>query len=176
MLTSDAAEVAEAAGAVLPGVGAFGRVMEAIRSTGVDEIAHAVVAAGTPFMGICVGMQALYESSEENRGVEGLGILSGTIRRLSSADTRIKVPQMQWNRLDLVGYSPLFADLPDEPWVYFVHSYAPEATDDVIATCEYGGTVTAAAARGNVMATQFHPEKSGRVGVQIIRNFVERCV
>ena len=176
VLTSDAAEVAEAVGVVLPGVGAFGRVMEAIRSTGVDQIAHAVVAAGTPFMGICVGMQALYESSEENPGVEGLGILPGTIRRLSSTDTRIKVPQMQWNRLDLVGDSPLFADLPDEPWVYFVHSYAPEATDDVIATCEYGGTVTAAAARGNVMATQFHPEKSGRVGVQIIRNFVERCV
>ena len=175
VLTSDPAEVAEAAGVVLPGVGAFGRVMEAIRATGVDEIAHAAVAAGTPFIGICVGMQALYESSEENPGVDGLGILPGTIRRLASAETRIKVPQMQWNRLDLVGDSPLFADLPDDPWVYFVHSYAPEATDDVIATCEYGGTVTAAAARGNVMATQFHPEKSGRVGVQIIGNFVDRC-
>jgi glutamine amidotransferase len=175
ILTADPDEVAAAAGVVLPGVGAFGRVMEAIRETGVDDIARSAVDAGTPFIGICVGMQALYEGSEESPGVPGLGVLPGTIRRLGSTTERIKVPQMQWNRLDLHGESALFADLPDDPWVYFVHGYAPEATDDVIATCEYGGTVTAAAQRNNVMATQFHPEKSGRVGVQIISNFVDLC-
>jgi glutamine amidotransferase len=172
VLTRDPHVVEAAAGVVLPGVGNFGRVMEAIREAGVDALAHAAVASGKPFIGICVGMQALYESSEEVPGTAGLGILDGEIRLLS--DT-VKRPQMQWNQLAFTRESPLFAGVDEGSWVYFVHSYAPESTIDVTATCEYGGTVTAAVQRGNVYATQFHPEKSGPVGVRIIQNFVGLC-
>lgn len=171
VLTADPAVVAEADGVVLPGVGNFGRVMEAIRDAGVDKLALDAVASGRPFLGICVGMQALYESSEE-ADAEGLGILPGAIRLLSSD---VKRPQMQWNVLNFAKSSPLFRGITDGSWVYFVHSYAPEATNDVIATCDYGGTVTAAAQRDNVYATQFHPEKSGPVGIQIISNFADLC-
>lgn len=171
-LTSDPAAVESAAGVVLPGVGAFGRVMEAIRATGVDNIAMDTIERGVPFLGICVGMQALYESSDESPGVEGLGVLPGHIIELS--DT-VKRPQMQWNQLRATAESPLLVGLPEDPWVYFVHSYAPEMTGDVIATCDYGGDVVAAVQRGSVMATQFHPEKSGPVGIAIIANFVAMC-
>jgi len=171
-LTADAAEVEAADGVVLPGVGAFGRVMEAIRDTGVDEIAADAIARQVPFLGICVGMQALYESSEESPGVEGLGVLPGRIIELSD---EVKRPQMQWNQLHSTATSPLLAGLPQDAWVYFVHSFAPEMTDDVVATCNYGGDVVAAAQRGSVMATQFHPEKSGPVGIAIIANFVALC-
>jgi len=171
-LSADPAEVETATGVVLPGVGAFGRVMEAIRTTGVDTIAMDAIERGVPFLGICVGMQALYESSEESPGVEGLGVLPGKIVELN--DT-VKRPQMQWNRLHPTTNSPLLAGLPEDPWVYFVHSYAPEMTSDVIATCDYGGEVVAASQRDSVMATQFHPEKSGPVGIEIIANFVKLC-
>ncbi len=172
VLTVDPDVVAQADGVVLPGVGNFGRVMEAIREAGVDALTKDAVDRGTPFMGICVGMQALYESSEEVPGVSGLGILPGVIRLLSA---EVKRPQMQWNQLSFTRESPLFRDVAESSWVYFVHSYAPEATSDVIATCEYGGTVTAAVQRDNVYATQFHPEKSGPVGIKIIENFVNIC-
>ncbi len=172
VLTADPAVVAEAAGVVLPGVGNFGRVMEAIREAGVDKLAHDAVESGRPFIGICVGMQALYESSDEVDGVEGLGILPGRIELLKGD---VKRPQMQWNTLDFPTPSPLFAGLPADPWVYFVHSYAPHNPDHAIATCDYGEPFTAAAQRDNVFATQFHPEKSGPVGLQIITNFVRLC-
>ncbi len=171
-LTTDPGDVAAAHGVVLPGVGSFGRVMEAIRAEGVDELALEFLGTGRPFLGICVGMQALYESSEESPGVAGLGVLPGTVKALS-AD--VKRPQMQWNRLHFERPSPLFDGVNDDDWVYFVHSYAPEATPDVVATCEYGGSVTAAVQSGSVYATQFHPEKSGPVGVRVIANFVELC-
>ncbi len=172
VLTADPAVVAEAAGVVLPGVGNFGRVMEAIREAGVDKLAYDAVDSGRPFIGICVGMQALYESSDEVDGVEGLGILPGRIELLKGD---VKRPQMQWNTLDFPTPSPLFAGLPADPWVYFVHSYAPHNPEHAIATCDYGRPFTAAAQRDNVFATQFHPEKSGPVGLQIITNFVEIC-
>ena len=173
-LTVDPDDVAAADGVVLPGVGSFGRVMEAIRAEGVDELALGAVESRRPFLGICVGMQVLYESSDESPGVEGLGVLIGRVRSLSP---EVKRPQMQWNRLRFPTdeRSPLFDGIEDGAWVYFVHSYAPEATADVIATCDYGGTVTAAAQRGAVFATQFHPEKSGPVGVRVIANFVAQC-
>ena len=169
-LTSDPAVVRDAAGVVLPGVGAFGRCMEAIRAGGVDDLAHEAVASGRPFIGICVGMQLLYESSEETPGVAGLGILPGTVRWLP--DT-VKRPQMQWNILDVVAPSPLLTGLDDPTWVYFVHSYAAEDTGITTATCDYGGPVTAAVQRDNVYATQFHPEKSGRTGLALLANFVK---
>ena len=172
-LVTEPAEASGAEGVVLPGVGAFGRCMEALRATRLDRVALDAVADGTPFLGICVGMQLLYDGSDEDPGASGLGILAGKIRLLPDG---VKRPQMQWNRLDrLVPESPLLAGLGADPWVYFVHSYAPELSDDVVATCDYGGPVVAAAARANVWATQFHPEKSGSAGLQLLANFVAAC-
>jgi glutamine amidotransferase len=172
-LTTDPAAVDGAPGVVLPGVGAFGRCMEALRDSGLDAAALAAIEAGRPFMGICIGMQMLYDGSEENPEVQGLGVLPGLVRELPEG---VKRPQMQWNVLQPVdAASPMLAGLARDPWVYFVHSYAPDASDDVVATCDYGGSVVAAVARRNVWATQFHPEKSGATGLQILRNFVDRC-
>jgi glutamine amidotransferase len=169
VLTADPAEVAGADAVVLPGVGAFGRCREALHDTGLDEVALEAIASGRPFLGICVGMQLLYDASEESPGVTGLGVLPGTVERLPAG---VKHPQMQWNRVDLRADTPLFDGLGEHPWMYFVHSFAPELTADAIATCDYGGQVTAAAQRENVYATQFHPEKSGTSGLQLLGNFV----
>ena len=128
-----------------------------------------MVAAGTPFLGICVGMQLLYEGSEESPGVEGLGILPGCVRRLPEG---VKHPQMQWNILERRVDSPLFDSLPDPAWVYFVHSFAPELTVHTVGTCDYGGPVAAASQLGSLWATQFHPEKSGPVGLALLAGFV----
>ncbi len=168
-LTADPEVVAAAAGVVLPGVGAFGRCMEALRDTGLDTVARKAVEAEAPFLAICIGMQLLYEASEESPGVEGLGVLPGTVRRLGAG---VKHPQMQWNTLDLVGEPALCAGLDRPLWMYFVHSFAPEPTEDVVATCDYGGPVVAAVARRRLWATQFHPEKSGSAGLGLLANFV----
>ena len=168
-LISSPDDVAGAAGVVLPGVGAFGRCMEALRASGLDVVAKDAVATGTPFLGICIGMQMLFESSEEDPGVAGLGLLPGVVRLIPGD---VKRPQMQWNTLDVVRPNPLLDGLGHHPWVYFVHSYAPEATDDVAATCDYGGPVVAAVEHRNVWATQFHPEKSGAAGLRLLENFV----
>jgi glutamine amidotransferase len=167
-LVDDPDEAAGAAGIVLPGVGAFGRCAEALRSSGLGEVATDAIGRGLPFLGICVGFQLLYEGSEEDPTARGLGILPGTVRRLPSG---VKHPQMQWNTLEITR-SDLLAGVPEPAWVYFVHSYAPERTDDTTATCDYGGPVVATAERGPVWGTQFHPEKSGSVGLGILANFV----
>jgi glutamine amidotransferase len=172
-LTADPDVIKAADGVVLPGVGAFGACMQALRSTGLDALAIDAARSGRPFLGICVGMQLLYDASDESPGVAGLGILPGTVRLLPDG---VKRPQMQWNLLDICRADPLLATLEQGAWVYFVHSYAAELSDDVIATCDYGGSVTAAVCRGNVRATQFHPEKSGRDGLQLLRNFVDLVV
>ena len=172
-LISDPADAVGASGVVLPGVGAFGRCMEALRETGLDGVAVAAIEAGTPFLGVCVGMQMLYSASEESPGVTGLGVLDGVVVRLADG---VKRPQMQWNVLVSTGPdSTLLDGLGPEPWVYFVHSFAPEITADVVATCEYGGPVTAAVERGSLWATQFHPEKSGAVGARVLANFAKAC-
>lgn len=168
-LTADPEVIAAADGVVLPGVGAFGPCREALRRAGLDGPTLEAVASGRPFLGICVGMQLLYDGSEESPGVAGLGVLPGTVRRLPPG---VKHPQMQWNRLHQLTQSPLLEGLGEDPWVYFVHSYAAEATADVIATCDYGGPVTAAVQREQVFATQFHPEKSGATGLAVLGNFV----
>ncbi len=172
VLTADEAVVERAAAVVLPGVGAFGRCMDALERTGLDGVARRAVERGRPFLGICIGLQLLYEGSDENPGRPGLGILPGRIVRLPG---KVKHPQMQWNRLDVVRPSALLDGLPDPAWVYFVHSYAPDDTANAVATCDYGGPVVAAVERGNVAATQFHPEKSGAVGLALLGSFVARC-
>ena len=177
VLTADPAVVAGASAVVLPGVGAFGRCMEALRESGLEEPAREAIESGKPFLGICVGMQMLYEWSEEDPDVKGLGALPGAVRLLAG---NVKRPQMQWNRLDLLRPdAPLFSGMDEPIWVYFVHSYAPEPTTafghaagpDVVATCDYGGSVVAAVQRGALWATQFHPEKSGAAGLRLLRNF-----
>lgn len=171
-LVTTAAEAAGADAVVLPGVGAFGACMDALRTSGLDEAAHRAVADGRPFLGICVGMQLLYDGSDEDPAAAGLGILPGRIRLLADS---VKRPQMQWNvlRFERPG-DPLVAGLGADPWVYWVHSYAadPDDTTQVIATCDYGGDVVGVVGRDNLWATQFHPEKSGPVGLQLLRNFV----
>jgi len=170
-LVTDPEVVAGAQGVVVPGVGAFGPCADALHRSGMREAALDAVDRGVPFLGICIGFQLLYEGSEEAPGVKGLGILDGTVRALPPG---VKSPQMQWNQLSRVGSSEsvLLAGLGEQPWVYFVHSYAPEMTDAVVATCDYGGPVVAAAERGRVCGTQFHPEKSGAAGLAALSNFV----
>ncbi|HWE54082.1 MAG TPA: imidazole glycerol phosphate synthase subunit HisH [Acidimicrobiales bacterium] len=167
-------DVASAADAVvLPGVGSFGRCMAALRGSGLDAVALAAVGAGKPFLGICVGMQMMYDGSDESPGVAGLGLLPGRIQLLPDG---VKRPQMQWNVLTVrAPECRILQGLGDEPWVYFVHSYAAPVGDEVVATCDYGGPVAAAVGREGMWATQFHPEKSGRVGLQILANFAAVC-
>lgn len=172
-LVTDRAEVAAADGVVLPGVGSFGRCAEALTASGLGEAALTAVASGVPFLGICIGFQLLYQASEESPGARGLGVFAGTVRRLPPG---VKHPQIQWNRLRLLAPSTaLLAGLGPEPWLYFVHSFAPPVCAETTAVCDYGGAVTAAAELGNVWGTQFHPEKSGAVGLAVLANFVARC-
>ena len=173
-LTADEGLIADAAAVVLPGVGAFGACMDALRAAGLEEPTLAAADSGRPFLGICVGMQMLFDASEEDASARGLGIIGGTVRWLGRELPR---PQMQWNRLDVAGPhadDPMFARLGERPWVYFVHSLhgVPEDAGVVAATCEYGGSVNAAFRRDNVFATQFHPEKSGDSGLGLLANFV----
>ena len=169
-LTADPADIDAADAIVLPGVGAFGACMAALADTGLDEQARKAAASGRPFLGICVGMQLLYDGSDESPGVAGLGILPGMIRWLPSG---VKRPQMQWNTLNCL--SPIHSLLAglDGAWLYFVHSLSAEPAENVIATTSYGTDVVAAVARDNVMATQFHPEKSARPGFRLLQNFVD---
>jgi glutamine amidotransferase len=168
-LTADVAAIENADAVVLPGVGHFGRCMKALRASGLEGPAWDAVRAGKPFIGICIGMQMLYESSDEDPSTSGMGILPGKVRLLPEG---VKRPQMQWNQLNIQEDSPLFAGLDTPLWMYFVHSYAPATTEHVVATCDYGGDIVAAIQRDNLWATQFHPEKSGGPGLRVLANFV----
>lgn len=170
-ITDDPAAIAAADHVVLPGVGAFCDAMAKLRETGLDRAVIDTAKSGKPLLGICLGMQMLFEHSQENGFYDGLGLLSGTITKFE--DRGLKIPHMGWNTLTTRD-CPLF-DKGDDPCVYFVHSYcAAEVSDDfTAATCDYGQTFTAAVCRGNVMATQFHPEKSGEAGLNMLRRFAE---
>ena len=172
-VTDDPAAVFAADKAVLPGDGAFDSTMNSLRRTGVDRIALDFIAGGRPFLGICVGMQALLTGSDEGEpGVLGLNVIPGRVRRFP-AQPGLKVPQIGWNDVQFVPGSPLGAGLTGDPMTYFLHSYycAPDDPRDVAATTDYGVPYCSALHRGNVWATQFHPEKSGPVGLTILRNF-----
>lgn len=176
-LTADPDLIASADGVVLPGVGAFGACMAALRSLDLEQPALDAVASGRPFLGICVGMQMLFTSSEEDVDVRGLDVIPGVVRRIPPVEG-FKIPQMQWNRLDIVGAGdPILTDLGDEPWLYFVHSLhgVPDDPATVAATVEYGTTINAAFRRDNVFAAQFHPEKSSKPGLRLLTNFVDVC-
>ncbi len=173
VLVTDPEAAQQAAGVVLPGVGAFGPCMKGLRASGLDRVALDAVESGTPFLGVCVGLQMLYRRSEESPEVAGLEIFDAEVRALPEG---VKRPQMQWNVLQATGRrSALLEGLAQPAWAYFVHSYAPETTDDVVATCDYGGPVVAAVERGNLWGTQFHPEKSGTVGLSLLQSFAKAC-
>lgn len=168
-LTASVDEIASADAVVLPGVGNFGRCIEALHEADLADAALAAVASGRPFLGICVGMQMLFEGSEESPDQAGLGVLPGQVRLLP--DT-VKRPQMQWNPITCTIDHPMTTAVDGE-WMYFVHSYAVIDTPAALATCDYGGPMVAIAGRDNVIATQFHPEKSGQAGLGLLRSFVD---
>lgn len=177
IITRDADVILNADGVILPGVGAFGDAMGKLRAYGLEEVIHRYVESGKPFLGICLGLQLLFESSEESPGVEGLSILKGRIVRIP-AGTGLKVPHIGWNDLRFPVRGRLFEGIgSDAPYVYFVHSYYLQAEDEgiVTATTEYGVRIHASVEKGNVFACQFHPEKSADVGMGILRNFVSLC-
>jgi glutamine amidotransferase len=172
VLTDDAGVIADAAGVVVPGVGHFGACMHALHASGLEPAVRAAAASARPFLGICVGMQMLFDGSDEAPDVSGLGIVAGRVTRLPTSE---KLPHIAWNTLKTSPNSGLFAGLCAEPWVYFVHSYAPAPADDAVVTgwCTYGRRFAGAIEQENVWATQFHPEKSGATGLAILANFVE---
>ena len=172
-VTRDPEEVRRADQVVLPGVGAFGDCMNNLNDRGLAPVIHEVIAAGKPFLGICVGLQLLFEGSEEDPGIPGLGVFKGMIRKIIAPG--LKIPHMGWNNLAFRTNSPLFCGLPAPAFVYFVHSYHAVPTDPGIVTAvtDYGGPVTAAVGQGLVQAVQFHPEKSSTVGLKILANFKE---
>ena len=172
--TADPALLARADRIVFPGVGAAASAMANLRAAGLIDILRARIAAGIPFLGICLGTQILFDRSEEDGGVDALGILPGTVRKFAPTDPACKIPHMGWNQVRAARPHPLLAGVPDNSDFYFVHSYYPDPADrgDVIGTTDYAGVVFASmVGRGNVAATQFHVEKSGKTGLQILRNF-----
>ena len=172
VLTRDRDTILSAEKVILPGVGAFGDAMANLDRFGLTEVIHEVVNRNTPFLGICLGLQLLFESSEESPGVKGLGILKGKIVRIPE-QPGLKIPHMGWNSLHIQNEGRLFAGIPEDTYVYFVHSYYLQAEEEKIvkATCEYGTMIHASVEQGNVFACQFHPEKSSRWGLQILKNF-----
>lgn len=160
---------------ILPGVGAFGDAVEKLRSSGLDKVIKAQAASGKPIMGICLGMQLLFERSFEYGEHNGLGLLKGSVVPMEGKiQSNLKIPHIGWNALHFTHNSRLFRKIKENDCVYFVHSfYAADCDDSVIATAEYGIEVTAAVEKGNVMGCQFHPEKSGEVGLNILRAFCE---
>jgi glutamine amidotransferase len=165
-------EAAKCGKLVLPGVGAFGDAIKALRSSGMDRVIADAAGRGAPFLGICLGMQLMFDVSHENGRFEGLKLLPGRIVRIKPEEPGLKIPHMGWNSLRILKREPLFSGLPDEPFMYFDHAYTLKAGDDILsAECGYGGVIQAAAQRGNLFALQFHPEKSGEAGLKILTNF-----
>ena len=175
VVTADPDVIAKADKLILPGVGAFADAAKKLRDSGLDKVIKAEAAAGKPIMGICLGMQMLFEKSFEYGEHEGLGLLKGTVVPMEgSIPANLKIPHIGWNALHFQKESPLFRYIKEGDCVYFVHSfYASSCEDSLIATADYGKELTAAVARDNIMGCQFHPEKSGDVGLNILRAFCE---
>ena len=172
-ITRDRKRILAADKVILPGVGAFGDAMDKLRQYGLVDVIREVAASGTPFLGICLGLQLLFERSDEAPGACGLGILKGEILKIPEKEG-LKIPHMGWNSLEFPRKGRLFRGLEENPYVYFVHSYYADCIPEaVIATAEYGGELTAAVAWNNVFGCQFHPEKSGKVGLSILKAFSE---
>jgi glutamine amidotransferase len=175
-ITSDPDLVRRADRVVVPGQGAFGAFVRGMHERGLEAALREVIASGKPFLGICLGLQVLFDESEEQGPVAGLGVLPGRVLRFRPASPACKVPHMGWNQVHRAGGAaePLLAGIPDGAWFYFVHSYyaAPARPADVALTCEYEISFAAAVRRDNVFACQFHPEKSQAAGLRLLANFV----
>ena len=173
-VTRDRERILEADGAVLPGVGSFGDTVDSLDRFGIRGTTVDFIRGGKPFLGICLGLQLLFPASEESPEAKGLGIFDGTITRIPNGEG-LKIPHMGWNSLDITKSGRLFDGISGSPYVYFVHSYYLNAADKgiVAAQTHYGVTIDAAIEQGNVFATQFHPEKSGDVGLKILKNFAQ---
>jgi glutamine amidotransferase len=172
VVTEDTAVLARADAAILPGDGAFGATMAALRERGLDETLRATIEAGKPFLGICVGMQVLYEQSDEFGEHAGLGAFAGAVRRFERAP---RVPHMGWNKLEILRDHPFVRGLAPGAYAYFLHSYRAPVDGNTLAASEHGEHFAAIAARDNVMATQFHPEKSQATGSLLLDNFIGLC-
>ena len=172
-VTRDKNVILSADRVILPGVGAFGDAMGKLRSYGLEEVIKEVVSQGTPFLGICLGLQLLFEESDETPGVKGLGLLPGSIRRIPDKEG-LKIPHMGWNSLDIREGASLFQGIEGHPYVYFVHSYylSAKREEDVAATTFYSTKIHASVEHDNIFACQFHPEKSSEVGLKILDNFI----
>lgn len=172
-ITSDSSRILSADHVILPGVGAFGDCMSSIEKSGLKDCICEAAKSGKPFLGICLGLQLLFESSEESPGVRGLGIFKGSNIKIPDA-AGLKIPHMGWNSIKFTKPSPLFEGIDDNSFVYFVHSYymRPEDTSIISAVCDYSAELPIALSCGNVHATQFHPEKSGAVGLKMLENFL----
>ena len=174
VITRDREEILSADKVILPGVGAFGDAMYNLKKYGLDEVLREVAERQIPLLGICLGLQLLFERSDETPGVEGLGILKGEILRIPDCPG-LKIPHMGWNSIKIKKGARLFKDIPEDSYVYFVHSYYLKAgrEEDVTATTEYSALIHASVEHDNVFACQFHPEKSSEIGLKILKNFVE---
>lgn len=174
-VTSDKDEILNADGAILPGVGSFGDAMDTMTKRGIKDTIIEYTKSGKPFLGICLGLQLLFPESEETPGVKGLDIFKGTITKIPNQNRTLKIPHMGWNNISIKQKNGIFKDIEGEPYVYFVHSFYLKAQDkdSVAATTQYGVEIDAAVQKGNIIATQFHPEKSGEVGLKMLKNFVE---
>ncbi|HJD47930.1 MAG TPA: imidazole glycerol phosphate synthase subunit HisH [Candidatus Mediterraneibacter norfolkensis] len=174
VITGEPEKILKADKVILPGVGAFGDAMANLRRTGLDEVIRQAAGRGTPFLGICLGLQLLFERSDEAPGVEGLGILKGEILRIPDKEG-LKIPHMGWNSLYLENNGRLFRGVKEGAYVYFVHSYYLKAAEESIvkASTEYSVHIHASVEKDNIFACQFHPEKSSDVGISILKNFVE---
>ena len=173
IVTGDSETILNADKVILPGVGAFGDAMKCLEKSRLVETVKAVAKSGKPLLGICLGLHLMFEESDETPGVKGLGIFKGKIVKIPEKDG-LKIPHMGWNSLKLSGDGRLFKDLPEDPYVYFVHSYYLKAEENIVkARTWYSTDIDASVEKGNVFACQFHPEKSSRIGLQILKNFAE---
>lgn len=171
-------ELFKCSGAILPGVGSFKDAMDCMENGGLVSAVRDFANGGNPFLGICLGLQLLFPQSEESPGAKGLSLLDGSISRIPNNGGTLKIPHMGWNSISIKKHDGIFKDIPDESYVYFVHSYYLTASDRsvVAATTNYGTRIDAAVEKGNIIATQFHPEKSGAVGLKMLKNFVSMTI
>ncbi len=174
-VTSDSGEILKADGAILPGVGSFGDTMDSMNSRGISDAVTEYTKTGKPFLGICLGLQLLFPESEESPGKKGLCLADGNIRKIPDLNGQLKIPHIGWNNLDIKNRQGIFKGIKGSPYVYFVHSYYLHASDRSIVTSqtEYGTSIDASIQKGNIYATQFHPEKSGEAGLKMLKNFAD---
>lgn len=173
-ITQDKEKIEKASHIILPGVGSFDDAMKSMDERGLVDTVKKVALSGKPFLGICLGLQLLFESSDESPGVKGLGLLGGSIAKIPN-DGGLKVPHMGWNSVKIIQNDKIFKDIPQDSYFYFVHSYYLKDADKdaVAAVTQYGVNIECAVQRGNLFATQFHPEKSGKTGLKLLKNFLD---